>query len=90
MDERLVLAVSSDSYLTNVFVSNTASDWSRLKEIEDLPFPGFPDTSAAFSVGQRGVAGLRRFEGNQWTFSTDLSDWWSIPSLPNVSRGPGQ
>ena len=36
IDERLVFAVSSDYYLENVFVSNTAADWSQLEEIDDL------------------------------------------------------
>ena len=84
MDERLVFAVSSESYLTNVFVSND-SDWSRLEEIENLPYPG-PDENAVLDFDQRGVASLYSFQTDESIFSTDLSDWWSIPSLPDERR----
>jgi hypothetical protein len=85
IDERLVLAVSWDAYLQDVFVSNSASDWSRLEEIEDLT-PSEANR-ALFNVGQRGVASLNRFATGQSIFSTDLSDWWPIPSLPDSSAG---
>ena len=35
IDERLVFAGSIDDYYGVLFVSNSASDWSRLEEIED-------------------------------------------------------
>ena len=85
IDEQLVLAVSWDAYLQDVFVSNSASDWSRLEEIEDLTTSEV--NRALFNVGQRGVASLNRFETGQSIFSTDLSDWWPIPSLPDSSAG---
>ena len=93
MDERLVFAVSSDSYLIDVFVSNSASDWSQLEAIDDLSNSGVGVNRAEFDVGQRGVASLYTFDGRQHQsiFSTDLSDWWSIFSLPTGGwRGPGQ
>ena len=85
IDEHVVLAVSWDAQLQDVFVSNSASDWSRLEEIEDLTTSEV--NRALFNVGQRGVASLNRFETGQSIFSTDLSDWWPIPSLPDSSAG---
>ena len=81
MDERLVFAVSSDSYLTNVFVSNP-SDWSRLEEIEDLPYSGLTRTQYSTSTNVESPRSTA-FETDESIFSTDLSDWWSIPSLPD-------
>jgi hypothetical protein len=93
MDERLVLAVGIDLGFGELFVSNSASDWSRLERVEDPPSSAYPANSAefnrGFSVGQRGVASLYRSE-DQPIFSTDLSDWWSIPSLRDESSGPGE
>ena len=87
IDERLVLAGSNDDYYGVLFASNSASDWSRLELIEVAP-DSASGNHAEFNVGQRGVASLYNFQNQQSTFSTDLSDWWSIPSLPDVPRRP--
>jgi hypothetical protein len=93
MDERLVFAVGDDFAFGDLFVSNSDSDWSRLQRVEDPPDSAYPATginfNKGFSVGQRGVASLYRSD-EQPIFSTDLSDWWSIPSLRDVSRGPDE
>ena len=87
IDERLVLAGSNDDYYGVLFASNSASDWSRLELLEVAP-DSASGNRAEFNVGQRGVASLYNFQNHQSTFSTDLSDWWSIPSLPDVLRPP--
>ena len=93
MDERLVFAVGDDLAFGVLFVSNADSDWSRLETVEDPPSSAYPSTStefnSGFNVGQLGVASLYRSDV-QPIFSTDLSDWWSIPSLRDVSRGPDE
>jgi hypothetical protein len=92
MDERLVFAVGDDFAFGVLFVSNSDSDWSQLDRVEDPPDSAYPATSTfnkGFSVGQRGIASLYR-SGDQPIFSTDLNDWWSIPSLRDVSSGPDE
>ena len=53
MDERLVFAACVDFHFVGLFVSNSASDWSRLEEIDDLPNSAYPATSAEFTGIQR-------------------------------------
>ena len=77
---------TSDS--TDLFVSNSASDWSRLERVEDPPNSAYPAT-APNSTGDSTLANVESPRSTGPTFepifSTDLSDWWSIPSLRDVS-----
>jgi len=79
LGDRLVYAMSFDSYLAVLLVSGPTSDWSALHIVE-----GVADRSgrADFGIGQSGIASLYGFsQGDPLTFSTDLTDWWRIDNL---------
>ena len=82
MDERLVFAVSSDYVPQRPVRLELRSDWSRLEEIEDLPYPAIRrERSIRLRPTWSRLA--LQLRADQSVFSTDLSDWWPIPSLPD-------
>ena len=65
-----------------VLVSNSASDWSRLETSTYTPGTGDVD------VNQHGIVMNYSTDMDPPAmFSTDLSDWWTIPGLLPVYTG---
>jgi hypothetical protein len=94
-DGRLMVVLSVDNYARGVLVSTSASDWSHL---EGSDYSGFQSGFLAASdstvdVDQHGLVvhydrDLCDGEGlvPSVSFSTDLTDWWTIPGLDFLSR----
>jgi len=89
-DDRLMVVLSVDNHTIGILVSSSASDWSQLEVSDHSGFQsGFlAQTDSAVRVYQKGLVvhydrspcddeGLRP----PVQFSTDLTDWWTIPGL---------
>ena len=94
-DDRLMVVLSNDNHTIGILVSSSASDWSQLEVFDHSGFDsGFlAQTDSAVLVYQKGVVvhydrvlcddeGLRP----PVQFSTDLTDWWTIPGLEFLGR----
>ena len=81
-DQRLIVVLGLDYYSERVLVSNSASDWSRL---EDSGYE--PAEHSHVDVNQQGILVNYGRGLNPAIFTTDLTDWWTIPGLPSYTAG---
>jgi hypothetical protein len=82
-DGRLMLVQSVDVVAIGLRVSSAPSDWSRLEESGD--FDGFlGGVRSSVDAYQHGLVVNYVLSGEvepMVSFSTDLTDWWTIPGL---------
>ena len=82
-DDRLMVVVYDDMQAIGLHVSSTPSDWSQLEESGDSDaFLG--GIRSIVDVYQHGLVVNYVLSGAvepMVSFSTDLTDWWTIPGL---------
>ena len=81
-DDRLIVVLGMDFYSETVLVSNSASDWSRL---EDSGYE--PAEHSHVDVNEQGILVNYGRGLNPAVFTTDLTNWWTIPGLPSYTAG---
>ena len=85
-DDRLLLVQSVDFQAIGLRVSGTPSDWSQL---EDSGHSGYlAGIFSALDVYQHGLVVNYDMSGDvepSVSFSTDLTDWWTIPDSTSAS-----
>jgi hypothetical protein len=85
-DNRLMLVDALDFEAVSMFVSSTPSDWSQLEE-EFPPMAGTYSTVGAFQHGLVVNYSWSEDVAPPLEFSTDLTDWWTIPGLDFCAIG---
>jgi len=87
-DDRLMVVLSLDKKTIGILVSSSASDWSQLEVSDHSGFESdfLAQTHSRVDVYQQGLVvhyDRDLCDGHQppVQFSTDLTDWWTVPGL---------